>query len=162
MKMRYSMLLLLSGAAWFLIAGVFGYAIPVMGGMWFRYLVCAVLTSFIVGISFRVPILRWSGWRWYVLPLLTLLAGTTLFGFLLPCAWALTDSLDNEAFWKLPLAVVFYSMTFYLVPLYPLALLTQHLLRRGMRGGGAELAASPNGRPAEPPDKSGLVGGRHR
>jgi hypothetical protein len=128
--MRYSILLLLSGVGWFLIAGVFGYSIPVIGSMWLRHLVCAVLTSFIIGISFRVPIMRWSGWRWYVLPLLTLLSGTTVFGFLLPCAWALTDSLDNEAFWKLPLAIVFYSMTFYLVALYPLALLTQHLLRK--------------------------------
>jgi hypothetical protein len=157
--MRYLMLLLLSGAGWFLIAGVLGYAIPIIGGMWFRHLVCAVLTSFIVGVSFRAPILRWSGWRWYVLPLLTLLAGTTLFGFLLPCAWALTDSLDNEAFWKLPLAIVFYSMTFYLAALYPLALLTQHLLRTGMRGGGAELLASPNGGPTEAADNSGFASG---
>jgi hypothetical protein len=82
--------------------------------------------------------LRWRGWRWYVLPLLTLLTGTIVFGFLVPCAWALTDSLDAEAFYKVPLMIVFYSMTFYLMVLYPLALLTQHLLRRGMRAGGTE------------------------
>lgn len=153
------MLLLLSGTGWFLIAAVFGYAIPVIGSMWFRHLVCAAIASFIVGISFRVPILRWSGWRWYALPLLTLLVGTIVFGFLLPCAWALTDSLDNEAFWKLPLAIVFYSMTFYLVPLYAFALLTQYLLRRGMRAGGAKLVPSPNGGPPEAPNNSGLVRG---
>ncbi len=135
------MLLLLSGVGWFLIAAVFGYWIPVLGGMWLRHLACAVLTSFVVGISFRVPIMRWSGWRWYVLPLLTLLVGTTVFGFLLPCAWALTESLDSEAFYKFPLAIILYSMTFYLAVLYPLALLTQHLLRRGMIIGNAEHAA---------------------
>ncbi len=135
MTKRYSILLLVSGSGWFVVAGVFGHAIPVFGSMWFLHLVCAVLTSFLVGIAFRVPILRWSGWRWYVLPLLTLLTGTTVFGFLLPCAWALTESVDGEAFYRLPLAIVFYSMTFYLAVLYPLALLTQLLLRRGMKIG---------------------------
>ena len=159
MKMRYSLLLLLSGTGWFLVAGVFGYAIPVFGGMWFPHFVCAVVASFIVGGAFRVPILRWSGWRWCVLPLLTLLTGTTVFGFLLPCAWALTDSLDSEAFYKLPLAIVFYSMAFYLVVLYPLALLTQYLLRRGMQGGSAESGAPPNGGPATPLANSGVTEG---
>src|SRR5690348_11986250 len=103
MNRRYTILLLLSGTGWFLVAAVIGYAIPVLGSMWFRHFVCAVITSFVVGIVFRVPILRWSGWRWYVLPLLTLLTATTVFGFLMPCAWALTESLDGEAFYKLPL-----------------------------------------------------------
>jgi hypothetical protein len=128
------MLLLLSGVGWFLVAGVFGYSIPVFGSMWFRPFVCAVLTSFMVGILFRVPILRWAAWHWYLLPLLTLLTGTTVFGYLLTCAWSLTDSLDSEAFYKLPFLMVFYSMSSFLVWLYPLALLTQHLLRRGMKG----------------------------
>ena len=126
---RYSILLLLSGIGWFLVAGVFGYAIPVFGGMWFQHLVCAIFTAFVVGIAFQVPILSWSGWRWYLLPLLTLLIGVAVFGFLLTCSWALNESLSSEAFYKLPLAMVFYSMTFYLPVLYPLALLTQHLLR---------------------------------
>jgi hypothetical protein len=148
MKGRYSMLLLLAGSGWFLAARLFGYAIPVSGSMFF---VCAIISTFIVGIAFRVPILRWSGWQWYVLPLLTLLTGTSAFGFLLTLAWALTASLESEAFYKLPLAIVFYSMTFYLFELYPLALLTQYLLRRGVQSLSAEPGAPPNGGPAAPP-----------
>src|SRR5438477_10169563 len=128
MKKQYSIMLLLCGAGWFLVAGVLGYAVPILGSMWFQHLICGVLTAFVVGIAFRVPILRWSGWRWYLLPLLTLFAGTTVFGFLLACSWHLADSLrgagrlEREAFYKIPLAFVFYSMCFLYV-LYPLALL---------------------------------------
>src|SRR5690348_15003 len=138
MTSRYSMLLLLSGTGWFLVAGILGYSLPVFGKMWFRHFLCAVLTSFSVGIIFRGPILRWSGWRWYILPLLTLFTGTAVFGVLFTCSWALTDSLGIEAFYKLPLTIVFYSMTFYVAGLYPLALLTQHLLRSGMKSAEAE------------------------
>ncbi len=148
MMRRYPILLLVSGTGWFFVAGVLGYAIPVFGSMWFRHFLCAVLTSFIVGITFRTPIARWQGWRWYVLPLLTLLAGTATFGFLLTCAWALTDSLESDAFYKLPLAIVYTSMTACLPLLYPLALLTQHLLRSQMKAWRAEPGASPNGGPA--------------
>jgi len=148
MKRQYPILLLVSGSGWFVVAGVCGYAIPVFGSMWFRHFLCAVLTSFIVGITFRPAILRWQGWRWYVLPLLTLLTGTGIFGFLLTCAWALTDSLESDAFYKLPLGIVYYSMTAFLPVLYPLALLTQYLLRRQMKAGNAEPSASPNGGPA--------------
>jgi hypothetical protein len=135
MMRRYPILLLVSGTGWFFVAGVLGYAIPVFGSMWCRHFLCAVLTSFIVGITFRTPIAHWQGWRWYVLPLLTLLAGTAVFGFLLTCAWALTDSLESDAFYKLPLLIVYTSMTACLPLLYPLALLTQHLLRSQMKAG---------------------------
>ena len=139
MRMRYLILLLISGAGWFFVAGILGYAIPVFGSMWLQHLVCAILTSLVVGSTFRAPILRWMGWRWYLLPLLTLLTGTAVFGFLLTGSWHLTESLrgevglEHDAFYKLPLAIVFYSMTSFLPVLYPLALLTQHLLRRQMR-----------------------------
>ena len=137
MKNRYTILLTLSGVAWFLVAGVLGSAVPVLGSMWFQHSICAILTAFVVGFTFRGPIFRWSGWRWYLLPLLTLLVATAVFGFLLPCAWLITElfrgnRVDAEAFYKTPLLIVFYSMTFYLVILYPLALLTQHLLRKQM------------------------------
>lgn len=141
MNKRYSILLLISGTGWFLVAGVVGYAIPVFGRMWFQHLLCAIFTAFVVGIAFRAPILSWSGWRWYVLPLLTLLTGTAVFGILLTCSWALTESLDREAFYKLPLGIVFYSMTSCLPVLYPLALLTQHLLRNRLKMPTANSAA---------------------
>jgi hypothetical protein len=137
MNTRYSILLLISGACWFVVAGICGYAIPVFDGMWLQHFAFAVLASFVVGMAYRGPLFRWSGWRWYVLPLLTLLTGTTLFGFLLACSWAMSQSLDWEGFYELLLIIVFYSMTSFLVVLYPLALLTQHLLRHGMKTGNA-------------------------
>jgi hypothetical protein len=137
MRNRYVILLALAGVAWFLVAGVLGSAVPVLGSMWFQHSLCAILTAFVVGFTFKGPILRWSGWRWYLLPLLTLLVAAAVFGFLVPCAWLITElfrggGVDSEAFYKTPLMFVFYSMTFYLVILYPLALLTQHLLRKIM------------------------------
>jgi len=159
MKRRYPILLLASGTGWFVVAGVCGYALPVFGSMWLRLLLCAVLTSFIVGITFRPAILRWKGWRWYVLPFLTLLTGTAIFGFLLTCAWALTDSLDSEACYKLPLAIVYFSMTAFLPVLYPLALLTQHLLRCQMKVGNVEPGDPPNGGAAAPFGKPGVTEG---
>lgn len=152
MNKRYAILLLISSACWFVVAGICGYAIPVFDGMWFQHFVCVVLTSFVVGFAYRGPMFRWSGWRWYALPLLTLVTGTTVFGILLTCGWALTESLESEAFYELPLMIVFYSMTSFLVVLYPLALLTQHLLRRGMKTGNAALRAAPNGGAATPLD----------
>jgi hypothetical protein len=88
-----------------------------------------------------------------------LLTGTAIFGLLLTCAWALTDSLESDAFYKLPLAIVYYSMTAFLPVLYPLALLTQHLLRRQMQVGNAEPGAPPNGGPATPFGNSGVAEG---
>ena len=158
MRMRYLILLLISGAGWFFVAGILGYAIPVFGSMWLQHLVCAILTSLVVGSTFRAPILRWMGWRWYLLPLLTLLTGTAVFGFLLTGSWHLTESLrgevglENDAFYKLPLAIVFYSMTSFLPVLYPLALLTQHLLRRQIRlwNADADAAGVPPTEPCHP------------
>jgi hypothetical protein len=159
MRRRYPILLLVAGTGWFGVAGVCGYAIPVFGNMWFWHLLCAVLTSLSVGITFRSAILRWQDWRWYALPLLTLLTGTAVFGFLVTCVWALADSLDSEAFYKLPLAIVFYSMSAFLPVLYPLALLTQHLLRRQMKAVHAEQGVSPNYGPPTPSGSSEVDGG---
>jgi hypothetical protein len=144
MNKRYSILLLISGACWSLLAGVLGYFFPGFGNLWLLYYICVILPVFVVGIAFRVPILRWSGWRWYLLPLLTLLTGTAGFGFLLTWSWHLAGSLRGEvgleraAFYQLPLTIVFYSMTWFLPMFYPLALLTQYLLRRGMKTGAAQ------------------------
>lgn len=147
MSKRYTIVLLVSGLAWFLVAGVLGSAIPVFGDMWAQHLACAILTALAVGLVFRGPVLRWSGWRWYALPILTLLAATSIFGLLLPFSWFVTGvfsggGVDAEAFYKTPLALVFYGMTFCLVVLYPLALATQYLLRRAC---GAEPTAGGDG-----------------
>ena len=140
MKERYSILLLITGAGWFLVAVAAGYVTNVFQGLWLPYFVSAIPAAFVVGVAFRVPILRWSGWRWYLLPLLTLLTGTAVFGLFLACSWHLTEEggLDCEAFYQIPFWIVFWSMTGGLPVLYPLALLTQHLLRRGMKAGAAE------------------------
>jgi hypothetical protein len=161
MNKRYAMLLLISGVAWFLIAGVLGYAIPVLGSRWAQHLVCAIFTAFVVGTGFRFRILHWTGWRWYLLPVLTLLTGSTVFGLLLTCSWCLAEpgGLEREAFYMLPLNIVFYTMAFGWIT-YPLALLTQCLLRRGWTSGqDAEPDAPPNGGSAEPFRTSEAGGG---
>jgi len=134
--MRYQLALIVSGIGWFCVAALLGRAVPVFGEMWLQHLVSAVVTSLVVGFVFKKPVMMWRGWRWFVLPVLTLLTATTIFGVLLPLSWMLTAKLrgsgdvDGEAFYLVPALVVFYSMTAYLVILYPLALLTQNLLRK--------------------------------
>ena len=84
-----------------------------------------------MGIGFRVPILRWSGWRWDLLPLLTLLTGSAAFGLLLARSWHLTSSLrgeggiECEAFYYIPIWTVLIAMRGLVPELYPLALLTR-------------------------------------
>jgi len=124
----------LSGSIWFLAAGAVGSAVPIFGEMWLPHWICAIFTAFVVGTLLNGPIHQWKGWRWYALPLLSLGIATLLYGFLLPCAWLLVawrhgGGVDAEAFYKTPLIFAFYSMTFYLVLFYPMALLTQCLMK---------------------------------
>jgi len=134
--MRYSLSLIVSGIGWFLIAAILGGGVPIVGEMWLQHLISAVVTSLVIGFLFRKAVMTWRGWRRYILPLLTLLSATTLFGFLLPLSWQVTSVLqgrgdvDGQAFYQFPALMVFYSMTAYLLILYPLALLTQNLLRK--------------------------------
>ena len=139
MTRRYAASLTFSGTAWFFIAGVFGGAVPIFSGeLWIQHLACALFTAYVVGIALKNPILYWTGWKWYVLPLITLLMATIVFGFLLPCSWLLTntfsgDGVDGEAFILIPFIFVFYSMTYYLALLYPLAMATQCILKAARR-----------------------------
>ena len=134
--MRYNLALIVSGIGWFLIAAILGGGVPIVGEMWLQHLISALVTSFVVGFIFRKPVMTWRGWRRYILPLLTLLSATTLFGFLVPVSWQITSMLqgrgnvDGQAFSQFPFLLIFYSMTAYLLILYPLALLTQNLLRK--------------------------------
>lgn len=134
--MRYNLALIVSGIGWFCVAAVLGRAVPILGEMWLQHLASAVVTALVVGFLFKKPVMTWRGWRRYILPVITLLSATTLFGVLLPLSWKLTATLrgsggvDGEAFYFMPALIVFYSMTAYLLILYPLALLTQNLLRK--------------------------------
>ena len=139
--MTYLAALILSGLCWFGVAALLGSAVPILGEMWLQHLVSALITSLLVGYTFKRPIRSWIGWRWYILPLLTLFVATALFGLLVPTSWWLTSiirqtrDLDGEAFYFVPLYMLFYSLTFWLFLLYPLALLTQTLLRKLARQG---------------------------
>ena len=134
--MRYNLALIVSGIGWFCVAAVLGRAVPILGEMWLQHLASALVTSLVVGFLFKKPVMTWRGRRRYLLPVLTLLSATTLFGVLLPLSWKLTAALrgsggvDGEAFYLVPALVVFYSMTAYILILYPLALLTQNLRRK--------------------------------
>jgi|GEM_PF-4789528 len=132
--MKYIFALVVCGICWFGVAAVLGSGIPVLGEMWLQHLMSAVITSLVVGLIFQKPIMTWQGWWRYILPFLTILSATTLFGLLLPLSWWVmakrggSGDVDGEAFYLVPAWVVFYSMTIYLLILYPLALLTQNLL----------------------------------
>ena len=134
--MKYIGALIISGLGWFCVAAALGGSVPILGGMWLQHLVSAVITSLVVGFVFKKPVMTWRGSRRYILPVLTLLTATTLFGVLLPLSWMVTAALkgsghtDGEAFYLVPALLVFYSMTVYILILYPLALLTQNLLRK--------------------------------
>jgi len=137
--MRYIFALVVSGICWFGLAAVLGSAVPILGEMWLPHLISAVITSLVVGLIFQKPLMTWHGWWRYILPFLTILTATTLFGLLLPLSWWVTakivgsGDIDGEAFYLIPAWVVFYSMTIYLLILYPLALLTQNLLFKFFR-----------------------------
>ena len=137
--MRYHLALIVSGIGWFLIAAILGGGVPIVGEMWLQHLILAVITALVIGFFFKKAVMTWRGWRRYILPLLTLLSATTLFGLLVPLSWQLTSRLqgrgdvDGQAFYQVPAFMVFYSMTAYLLILYPLALLTQNLLRKVSR-----------------------------
>ena len=137
---RYTIRLLVSGIAWFLIAGIFGKSVPIITReLWIYHLVCALLTANVVGIALQRPIVNWTGWKWLMLPLITILLATFVFGLLLPCSWLLYSlfsgggGVDGEAFTKLPFLFVFYSMTYFLIFLYPLAMATQYFVRAPWR-----------------------------
>ena len=138
--MRYFNATGISGLCWFCVAAIVGHDIPIIGrNLWLPHLICALITSVAVGYMFRKPITTWYGLGWYFLPLLTVLAATTLFGFLVPISWWVKSKIeqsggvDGEAFYFLPFYIILYSMTVWLVVLYPLALLTQTLLRKVSR-----------------------------
>ena len=133
--MIYFASLVVSGFCWFGVAAALGSAVPILGEMWIQHLVSAVITSLAVGYIFKKPLMTWRGGRWYLLPILTLLAATALYGLLLPLSWLVTGtgSVDGEAFYLMPTLIVWYSMTVFIVILYPLALLTQTILHKVCR-----------------------------
>ena len=138
--MRYFNATAISGLGWFCVAAILGHDIPIIGReMWLPHVVCALITSLCIGYTFKKPIATWHGLRWYLLPFLTILGATTLFGFLVPISWWVKSKIersggvDGEAFYLLPFYIILYSMTVWLVVLYPLALLTQTLLRKVSR-----------------------------
>jgi hypothetical protein len=132
----YIIALVVSGICWFCFAAVLGSAVPILGVMWVQHLISAVITSLAVGYIFKKPLMIWCGWRWYVLPILTLLVATALYGLLLSLSGLVTATIQGkgsvvvEAFYLTPALMVLYSMTVYIVVLYPLALLTQTVLHK--------------------------------
>ena len=134
--MRYFVALIVSGICWFCLAGLLGQSVPIIGAMWPEHLISAVVTSLVIGYLFKRPLINWQNLRWYMLPFLTIFFAAALFGLLLPLSWSVTATIrktgnvEGEAFYWMPSMFVLYSMTVYLLVLYPLALLTQTLLRK--------------------------------
>jgi hypothetical protein len=136
MSVRYATTLFFCGTSWFIIAAVLGESVPILGKMWLQHYVAAVFTAYVLGLLLKKPLRYWEGWPWYGLPFVSLILGISLFGFLLPCSWLLTawvtgsgGGVDADAFYTIPLTLLFYSMTYYIIMLYPLAFITQWILR---------------------------------
>lgn len=135
--MRYYAVSMLSGCAWFVVAGLAGYAIPVFGEMWFPHLVDAVVTGLVTGILIKPLLLRCHGTRnWYAVPFLSVFLGMLIFGWFIPVSWQIAalingnGGVDAQAFYQIPLMVVLYSMTAFLPIFYPLALLNNRIVYR--------------------------------
>lgn len=137
--MVYITTLLICGVVWFLIAGFAGSSFPIFGEMWIQHLLCALITSLCIGLLLKNSIASYTGWRWYILPILSLLLGTFIFGLLLPFSWLITQwitgngGVDLEAFYKIPFLIVLFSLTLFLPIFYPAALLTNSVLRMSLR-----------------------------
>ena len=95
--MKYIFALVVSGICWFAVATVLGSGVPILGEMWLPHLVSAVITSLVVGLIFQKPLMTWQGWWRYILPFLTILSATTLFG--LVAALMVGDGEDGRK-WK--------------------------------------------------------------
>ena len=136
-RMSKYLIFVISGIIWYCIA--IGAATIVERkdllfgrNIWLLQLLSAVVTSTIVGATFHKSIIQFKGIKWFVLPILTLAVSTTIFGFLI---WFILHE-KNETyrysirnFYDLSLVFLFYSLTYFIWLLYPLALLTQYLIR---------------------------------
>ena len=125
--------ILLIGTLWFLVAGFFGRGVPIFGKNGTGHFICALLTSYITMEVFLKPIMTWKYNKWLLIPLATIAFSSFLFGFLLPFSWLLAsgsgEGVDGGAFISIPFTLLFYSMSYFLIPLYILALITQFLLK---------------------------------
>ncbi|OAQ42379.1 hypothetical protein A5893_04525 [Pedobacter psychrophilus] len=92
--------------------------------LWSLGVLFAIITSVSVGITFYKAILKSKGTSWYLLPFLTIFFASLMFGSLYT---AFIDRPYNS--WSWILAFVFYSLTYFIWLFYPLALLTQYLIR---------------------------------
>ncbi len=125
---------------WYLVIGIVGGSVPIWGEMWLPHLLCALITSLLIGLLFYKPIIEWTSWNWYFLPILTLATSTIIFGFLLPFSGMIygkitanNSGVDGEAFYLTPITFLFYSFTYFIVLFYPLALITQSIMRYSFR-----------------------------
>src|SRR5579884_426989 len=128
--MRCQIVSLLSGFAWFFVAGVIGYAIPIFGKFWLPHLVDALITGLFVGNVMYPLISRCFGKPgWYALPFLSIFLGAGLFGLLLPLSWEIIgrQGLEDGIILHMLLIIMIESF-FFLWILYPLALLNNWII----------------------------------
>ncbi len=92
--------------------------------LWSIEVLFAIITSVSVGLIFYNSIIKSTGKNWYILPFKTIFAASLIFGSL----FTLTREPPNNH-WSWILAFVFYSLTYFILLFYPLALLTQYLIK---------------------------------
>ncbi len=144
MKKYHYIALIFVGIFWFYIASIFDGAIRsinskdlhIKGDTWLPHMLCSVFTSLIIGLLFYKPICNWTKWKWFLLPILTLASSTIIFAILLNISWKIEhlfkpyyEDIELTDIIGTPLVFLFYSLTQFFIIFYPLALLTQYLVR---------------------------------
>src|SRR4051812_38092993 len=123
--MKYFIGLTIAGIGWSILASTLW-----VRGAFLPILVSGVLTAFMAGYAVRRAIRKFAGWRWFLLPLLTVTIASVVFGSLVPCALSLWAMLGQgreglfDGMWSMGLVAVFYALTLYLPITYPASLAT--------------------------------------
>ncbi len=139
-RLRQYVIFITSGLIWYFIYQLIVFIVD-RRSLSFHYqlelliLSSSIITSTIVGTLFLKPIINFKSSKWYWLPLFTLSFSTTLFGFFIWLILYYFIGRTNEHgvftnnFLDIPITYLFYSLTYFIWLLYPLALLTQYLIR---------------------------------
>ena len=132
--MKTTAQLIVSGVLWTILAYVLGvtqkeFTIPVA---------CGIVTSLLVGFILLHQIENSKGWRWFLLPIQSIILGTLSFTYLMQFAWWIREVLTNDihgdsriyGHWMNPIVYTFYAVTVFIWITYPASLLTHYVLRK--------------------------------
>ena len=132
--MKKTALLIISGVLWTALAYSLGVTRHEIGIPVF----CGIATSLFLGFILLDQIQKNKGWRWFLLPLQSIILGTLLFVYLLQAAWWIRETVTKDVsgyshisgYWMNPIVYAFYAITAFIWITYPASLLTHYALRK--------------------------------